>query len=370
MGEPPERPVGSLMAATALAVLLAQQIRDGGPIPVSEFMAQALGHPQYGYYRHRDPFGEGGDFTTAPEISQMFGEVVGLWCAVVWQMMGSPPRVVLAELGPGRGTLMADLLRAARMLPPFAAAIEVHLVETSPALRDRQARALAPHAVRWADRFEDLPDGPLLLVANEFIDALPIRQVEKRAGQWCERLVGVDAAGDLAFVPGPAVVAAELAPAVASAPDGSIAEICESGRALAAGIGKRLAEQGGAALIIDYGPARSAAGDSLQALKRHAFHPVLADAGEADVTAHVDFQALAEAARPALCWGPVAQGQFLARLGIEQRAARLAAGAPPEGAASIAGQLRRLIDPGEMGTLFKAIALADPALPALPGLEA
>jgi NADH dehydrogenase [ubiquinone] 1 alpha subcomplex assembly factor 7 len=357
------------MPPTPLEALLVQRIRAEGPIPVSRYMAEALGHPEYGYYRHRDPFGSAGDFTTAPEVSQMFGELIGLWCAVVWQMMGSPSWVVLAELGPGRGTLMADVLRAAATLPAFAAAVEVHLVETSPSLRNRQAQVLAGANVHWAERFEDLPPGPLLLVANELFDALPIRQLEKRGGAWHERMVGLGEGGGLDFALGPVVEAPPLAPSVLGAADGAVAEIGEEGRRLAAAIGRRVAGEAGAALIVDYGYAFSAAGDSLQALKRHRFHPVLADAGEADITAHVDFQALAEAAAPAAAWGPVPQGRFLTRLGIEERATLLLRGAQPKAAGDIVGQLRRLIDPGEMGTLFKALALATPGLPALPGFE-
>lgn len=353
---------------TPLEVLLAERIRAGGPISVADFMAEALGHPRHGYYRARQPFGAAGDFTTAPEISQMFGEMIGLWCAVTWQMMGSPPRVVLTELGPGRGTLMADALRAAATVPAFLKAAEIHLVETSPALRRLQKAALRGYGVRWHAGFEGLPKGPLLLVANELFDALPIRQFEKRAGAWHERLVGLGEDGRLAFVPGPPASPA-LAPAALAAPDGSIAELCEPGRALAAAIGRRVAASGGAALIVDYGPAASAAGDSLQAVRAHAFHPVLADIGLADLTAHVDFQAMAEAARPAVAWGPVEQGLFLTRLGIEARAAMLIHTAPPAKAAAIASQLKRLIDGSEMGTLFKVLALAHPALPPLPGLE-
>lgn len=355
----------------SLAAVLAHRIRENGPITVEEFMAQALGHPEFGYYMGRDPFGVGGDFTTAPEISQMFGELIGLWCALVWQSMGAPPRLVLAEMGPGRGTLMADLLRAAKALPPFAAALEVHLVETSPALANRQRQTLAGHAVTWHTRFEELPaDAPLLLIANELFDALPIRQLEKAGGIWRERVVGLDGAGRFAFAQGEAVDAPPLAPAVLAAPDGALAEICPVGRELARAIARRLAHQGGAALIVDYGYGKSAAGDSLQALKGHRHHPVLAEPGTADLTAHVDFQALAEAAAGlAVSHGPVPQGRFLASLGLEERTRMLMRNATTEQAAELARGARRLIDPAEMGTLFKAMALAHPLLPVPPGLD-
>lgn len=354
----------------SLAELLAERIRKTGPITVQEFMADALGHPEHGYYMGRDPFGMAGDFITAPEVSQMFGELIGLWCALVWQSMGAPERVVLAEMGPGRGTLMADLLRAASALPPFAKALEVHLVETSPALANRQRQTLAGRNVTWHQRFEDLPDGPLLLVANELFDALPIRQLEKADGRWHERMVSLDEAGGFAFALGPVVAEPPLAPAVLAAPDGALAEICPLGRDLARAMARRLAHQGGAALIIDYGYEKSAAGDSLQALKAHKHHPVLSQPGQADITAHVDFQALAEAAAGlAKAHGPVPQGRFLASLGIEERARMLMANATPEQAAELARGARRLIDPGEMGTLFKVLALAAPLLPVPPGLE-
>jgi NADH dehydrogenase [ubiquinone] 1 alpha subcomplex assembly factor 7 len=272
----------------SLAAILSERIRACGPIPVSEFMAQALSHPEHGYYMGRDPFGMAGDFITAPEVSQMFGELIGLWCALVWQSMGSPGRVVLAEIGPGRGTLMSDLLRATRALPPFASALDVHLIETSPSLRNRQAQALTDRSVEWHERFEDLPDGPLLLVANELFDALPIRQLEKAAGLWHERVVALDEAGGFTFALGPVVADPPLAPAVLEAADGALAEICPQGRDLATAIARRLAHQGGAALIIDYGYGKSTAGDSLQALKSHKHHPVLSGPGTADITAHVD----------------------------------------------------------------------------------
>ncbi|MDO8605555.1 MAG: class I SAM-dependent methyltransferase [Phaeospirillum sp.] len=355
----------------SLAGILAERIRADGPIGVAEFMAEALGNPQHGYYMGHDPFGAKGDFTTAPEISQMFGELIGLWCAIVWQSMGSPSRVVLAEIGPGRGTLMADLLRAARTLPAFAAAIDAYLVETSPALRNRQAQTLAQEKITWLERFEDLPEGPLLLVANELFDALPIRQYEKQAAGWIERLIGLDAAGGFVFVAGEEVVSPALAPDVLAAPVGAVAEICEPGRALAAAIGRRLAVTPGAALIVDYGAPVSGTGDTLQAVRTHRYHPALADPGMVDLTAHVDFQALAEAGAKAGATphGPVSQGRWLLRLGIEERAVMLMRNASPDQAADIAGRARRLIDPGEMGTLFQVMALASPALPVPPGLD-
>ncbi|MBF0334268.1 MAG: SAM-dependent methyltransferase [Alphaproteobacteria bacterium] len=316
-------------------------------------MAEALAE----YYHRRDPLGAPGDFTTAPEISQMFGELIGLWCAVVWQSMGAPDPVRLVELGPGRGTLMADLLRAAGMVPAFRAAIRVHLVETSPALRARQAKAV-PGAT-WHDSLAEVPDGPTLLVANEFFDALPIRQWVWIGGAWRERLVAGDETA-LTFTLGPPT----QPPLVPGRPaDGDMIEDRPEGRAVASLIGARLARSGGAALIVDYGHARHAFGDTLQAVRRHRFHPVLEDPGEVDLTAHVDFEALAEAARAegATTHGPIGQGEWLKALGIDTRAEMLSRDAGAK-ALDIAAALRRLTHPTEMGTLFKVLAITHPGL--------
>ncbi len=261
-------------------------------------MALALGHPEWGYYTTRDPFGRKGDFITASEISQVFGEMLGLWCVEVWRQMGAPDPVRLVELGPGRGTLMADALRAAAVSPDFIRAAQVHLVETSPVLREAQRSALAGRDVVWHDRFDDIPEGPLLLVANEFFDALPVRQLQREADGWCERLVGNGPQG-LQFVlstPG-APSAALLDPGMrAGAAEGAIAEIQPAALSIAAAISARLGAFGGAALIIDYGYMQSAAGDTLQAVRSHKPHDVLLDPGDADLTVHVDFAALARAA--------------------------------------------------------------------------
>jgi len=355
------------MSAT-VADILTERIRHHGPIPVAEYMATALYHPEFGYYTGHDPFGLGGDFTTAPEISQIFGELIGLWCLLAWQAMGSPRRVVLAEIGPGRGTLMADLLRTAQIRPDFARALEVVLVETSPALRNRQAQTLRDHPVAWVERVGQLPAGPLLVVANELFDALPIRQFVRDGGVWRDRLVGLDPEGGFQFVAGAVAARPDLP---AESPDGAIIERGDAGEALAAILGRRLADSGGAALIIDYGPPVSGIGETLQAVRRHRYHSVLAEPGLADLTAHVDFARLgaAAAAAGARVEGPVPQGLFLSRMGIEERATMLMRAASPDQAAHLASGARRLIDPGEMGTLFHVLALASPALPRLPGLE-
>ncbi|ALG70834.1 ATP synthase subunit beta [Azospirillum thiophilum] len=357
----------------ALARLLARRILIDGPLSVGAFMAEALGHPRFGYYMRRDPFGSGGDFTTAPEISQMFGELVGLWCVDSWARLGGPGPFHLVELGPGRGTLMADALRAAAVLPLFRDNATVHLVETSPAMRERQRQTLQPilgDAIQWHDRLEDVLDGPTILIANEFFDALPIRQVQKTNHGWFERLVDLepdssDSDPRFRFVlEAFGSSGSRLVPdALRDAPEGSVVEVSPASQAVARTIGARLAAAPGAALAIDYGHADGpAVGDTLQALRRHAFAPVLEAPGEADLTAHVDFAAIAAAAKQggAQCFGPVEQGEWLTRLGIRQRAAALAAKARHDQARDIGGALDRLIDPAQMGRLFKLVALATP----------
>jgi NADH dehydrogenase [ubiquinone] 1 alpha subcomplex assembly factor 7 len=352
---------------------LLRRIESAGPLTVADFMSEALLDPRHGYYTTRDPLGAAGDFITAPEVSQIFGELIGLWCADQWEKMARPKRVVLAELGPGRGTLMTDALRAAARVPAFREALELHLVEASPVLRAAQSRALAATRPVWHDSIATLPEGPLLLVANEFLDALPIRQLQRGERHWHERLVGRDAGGEgLSFVrdAAPSALAALLPPAASAAAPGTIAELRPAALSLAATLGARLAQQGGAALFIDYGYYPSACGETLQAVRRHQYRPVLAAPGEADLTAHVDFGAFAAAARQAgaRAWGPVPQGAFLSALGLAERASALLRRATPAQAAAIESGCRRLIAPEEMGTLFKALALTHPDLPAPAGM--
>jgi SAM-dependent MidA family methyltransferase len=315
------------------------------------FMARA----NAAYYATRDPFS---DFTTAPEISQVFGELLGLWAAVVWQAMGMPAPVALAEAGPGRGTLMSDALRAIRRtMPHFAAALRVHLIETSPRLRAVQARAVA--AADWHDSLDAVPPGPLLFIANEFLDALPIRQFVRRGAGWRERFVEGAAFVEVPVATGPAI----------DAPDGAVAETCETALAFARTLAGKIMAGGGAALLIDYGQATAGFGDSLQALRDGVpVDPLTAD-GDTDLTAHVDFPALATAASGlgAVVHGPVPQGVFLARLGLFQRVDRLASGKSPAQAVALVEAARRLAEPDRMGRLFKAMAICHPDLPCPPG---
>ena len=339
---------------SALAALIERRIRAEGPISIADYMAEALLHPEHGYYTTRDPLGARGDFITAPEVSQIFGELLGLWCADAWEKLGRPPQVILAELGPGRGTLMRDALRALQVAPEFRRALRLHLVERSPALRAAQRAALADAQPLWHDDVAELPQGPLILIANEFLDALPVRQLVRAADGWHERRVGLDAAGRLSFALDPAAASAPC-----SAPPGSIRELRPLATALAERLAARLRAQSGYALFIDYGYAESMCGDTLQALSGHRRHAVLVEPGEADLTAHVDFAAFAAAARGAgaKVWGPLPQGAFLTRLGLAERAAALIAHALPAQIAAIESSCRRLVHPLEMGTLFKALAL-------------
>lgn len=358
-----------------LADILLERIARQGPLSVAEYMAEALGHPEHGYYATRDPLGAAGDFVTAPEVSQMFGELIGLWCAVVWQAAGRPDPVNLVELGPGRGTLMADLLRAARTVPGFAEALSVHLVETSPVLRAAQKAALADVSPSrgpvWHDSLESVPDGPLLVVANEFFDALPIRQFRRTDAGWCERLI---AAGPgkarFEWTQGPPVERPPgLSERLPDAPVGAIVETAPAAAALAGALGERLAGHGIAALIVDYGYDMSAPGDTLQAVRNHRFADPLADPGEADLTAHVDFEALlaAGAAAGARPFASIPQGTFLESIGLGARAEALTARASPAQATDIRAARQRLADPRQMGALFRAAALQHPGLPPPPG---
>jgi NADH dehydrogenase [ubiquinone] 1 alpha subcomplex assembly factor 7 len=368
---------------TTLAERLTRRIRLTGPMTVADYMREALADPEQGYYRRDDPLGVAGDFTTAPEISQMFGEMIGLWCVDVWSRMGAPSPLRLVELGPGRGTLMADALRAARLRPEFGAAVDLHLVEISETLRARQAETLrgAPlgTAPTWHDDFATVPNGPLLLIANEFFDALPVHQFERTPEGWRERVVATDPEGDRRFrfalaPPGPAIGLLGpdlLEPERQAAPVGSVAEVSPAGIALAEAIGRRLATFGGAALIVDYGYGAGVMGDSLQALRRHRRHDPLVEPGCADITAHVDFAALGRAARGvgAVVRGPVPQGPFLDRLGLRLRAATLLDRATPEQARDIHAAVERLLEPTQMGTLFKALAITSAGLPIPAGFE-
>lgn len=348
---------------TALRDIIIRQIATLGPITIAEYMTTCLLHPQHGYYTTRDPLGTAGDFTTAPEISQMFGEMLGLCIAQVWMDQGRPAPFTLAELGAGRGTLMADILRATRAVPGFHDAARLHLVEASPVLRRMQAQNLPDP--QFHDSADTLPDAPLFVVANEFFDALPVRQFLRVDTGWRERMVGVQD-GQLAYGLGPVTALAALEHRLADTGPGQMVETCAPAGAAIAALAQRITQHGGIALIVDYGDWRSR-GDTFQALRQHAQDDPLAHPGQADLTAHVDFEALALAAPTLRATALTPQGVFLERLGITQRAQTLAntlTGAALQ--AHIAAH-RRLTHPQEMGHLFKALALYPETAPAPPG---
>ncbi len=324
----------------SLEELIKQRIREHGAISVAEYMELALAHPEYGYYMQRDPLGAGGDFTTAPEISQVFGEIIGVWLAHQWQVIDAPQEAALVELGAGRGTLMADILRATKNVKGFHDAVSVHLVEISPALKQKQWKTLAGKhpRIEWHESIDTLPELPLLLIANEFFDTLPIRQFIGDD----ERMVELDDNGDLCF-----------------SAAGKIRETCEPAISITKEIAQHIAQHGGGALIIDYGYMNGEQGDTLQAMKNHAYHPVLADAGNADITAHVDFLALARAAQEAgaIAHDIVPQGAFLMRLGAGERTTKLCEISNHAQQKSLIAGLKRLASPEEMGELFKVLPL-------------
>ena len=342
--------------------LIKERIRALGPMQISEYMALALAHPEDGYYIRRDPFGVQGDFTTAPEISQVFGEIIGAWLVTQWVIMGKP-EAALAEIGPGRGTLMADILRATANVKGFHEAISVHLMEISTSLRQKQWNTLAgKHPdIRWHTGFAEIPAKPLLLVANEFFDALPIRQFLHAPDGWKERCIILNAEDALEFTfvmqPPPEMLASEPQ-------SDRLYEYSEAAGKLMLVIGNRIASYGGAGLIIDYGYEGSH-GNTLQSVRSHQFHDVLVEPGTADITAHVDFYNLAHAAAEGGCviYGPVHQGELLNRLGAKERIEALCKKATAKQKKSLIAGLTRLTAPDQMGELFKALCIAHPSMP-------
>lgn len=331
---------------TPLEKIITRMILDDGPMPLDRYMALCLGHPEHGYYMTRDPLGAGGDFTTSPEISQVFGELIGVWVAQTWELMGSPRKFALVELGPGRGTLMMDVLRVLQKIPACAKAAEVHLVEMSPVLRAAQL-ARVPEAT-WHSTIASLPGTPTILLANEFFDALPIRQFERVHGRVFERVIGEG-------------LTIGLVPSAMRWPfqtDG-VFEDSSIRDAVALQLGDYLSKASGAALIIDYGHLRHAMGDSLQAMKAHKFCKVTEHIGEADITSHVDFENLGRGFLKggAKIAGAMSQGQFLQSLGLEARTRVLASHSDGEKQRNIITASERLAKPGEMGDLFKVMAV-------------
>ncbi len=347
----------------SLGARLRERIAREGPISVHDYMAACLSDRSSGYYTTRQPIGGAGDFITAPEISQIFGELIGVWVIAVWQGMGTPSSLTVAELGPGRGTLMADALRAWRSTPEFLASVSVALIETSPVLAAVQREALhaSPVPLHWHRALEDVPRGPLILIANEFIDALPIRQYVRQDGVWRERTVMLDSKDRFAFGAGAPAAPSDVPPSLRDGDmnEGEIIETRPAASKLIGTLAARAEDTPVAALIADYGHAESGAGDTLQAVRRHRFANPLATQGEIDLTAHVDFSALKAEARDLglAAFGPMPQGQFLLKLGLASRCERLVETATPDQKQAILSGAARLVDPRQMGVLFQMLAL-------------
>lgn len=365
---------------TPLDGLVRRMIAQDGPMPVAQFMALALQHPDHGYYRQAAPIGRAGDFITAPEISQVFGELVGLWLASAWDQASQPKRCYLVDAGPGRGVLMVDALRAAkRTMPDFAKAAMLYLLESNHTLRAVQDQALSDVYPYWVDSLDSIPNGQLFLVANEFLDALPVQQLVMTEQGWRERVVGCDAEERLFFAAGGDPTGSLMAAGLRVPPDAGIGDIHEVqpvALAFVRELAERLASRRGAALIVDYAATPSSEGkagrSTLRGIRGHRLVDPLSKLGETDLTVDVDFAAIASVAREAgaAVHGPVPQGEFLQALGVEARRAALKRSATPEQAVEIDTAIDRLVDPAAMGTVFKAMAIATPSLRVLPGFPA
>lgn len=349
---------------TALEDIIKQKISADGPMSVETFMGLALGHPAHGYYMKKDPFGAAGDFTTSPEISQMFGELIGVWIMDLWMRAGAPETLNLVECGPGRGTLMADIMRVSAKLPDLVAAVQIYFVELSPVLKEIQAKALEGHDPVWVESIEDVPDdAPLICLGNEFLDALPLRQYQAQNGQWCERQIVVGEDGALALTLSAPIedpIFQMTMPEVGelARPD-LIVENAPARDEFVKALGAKIERNGGAALLIDYGHKGEGGGDTFQALYKHDFVSVLEHIGDADLTSHVNFTRMADAAR----WTGVKtskiqdQGAFLLSLGIRERCETLLKTASAEQSKDITSSMERLTASERMGSLFKVLAI-------------
>ena len=339
------------------------RIQSGGPVSLLEYMQACLADPEHGYYRVRDPIGATGDFITAPEVCQIFGELVGIWTLSCWNAMGRPAPLNLIELGPGRGTMMNDVLRASRVIPEFLPAVRVHLAETSPILRKQQKDTLKKHKVPlfWHDDPDLIPPGPSIILANEFLDALPVQQFVFQNGQWFERMIGLDSDDNLIFLHAlkPCETADSLPQSLQTAQNGDILEVRPAMGEVMRMLSERAAHHPVFSLFIDYGHEVTAYGDTFQAVKSHRFVSPLETPGEADLTAHVDFGALKSEAlqRQLKCYGPITQSHFLQRLGLRERALQLMRSASPEQQKAIAQGADRLASPEKMGVLFKVLVV-------------
>ncbi len=359
------------MPEATLKDRLKRLIGTTGPISVADYMAACLGDRESGYYTTREPFGREGDFITAPEVSQMFGELIGIWCVGIWEALGRPDNAVLCEVGPGRGTLMSDMLRTIRQLAPkMFTTMRVAMVETSPRLIEKQKEKLSGlgRSIEWFENFPSIPDGPLILVSNELFDAIPFRQFIKANGRFVERMIALDEQDEFQFVSGAGGIDEALLPVGhQSASDGTIFEAAPARTALMQEIAQRIATTRGAALTIDYGHLQSGFADTLQAMLKHAYDDVFAHPGQADLTSHVDFDMLERAARNCGCkTGTMTQGDFLLAMGLIDRAGRLGTGRDVASQEKIRDDVERLAAPDQMGTLFKVLAISDPATAIFP----
>lgn len=348
-----------------LSDIIRAKIKAEGPISLADYMELSLFHPAHGYYVTRDPIGAQGDFTTAPEMTQVFGELIGLWCAQVWKSLGQPNPFILCELGPGHGTLLKDALRAASIVPGFIEAMQLHLIEASPLLRKMQQQLLGSYKPTWVATPEDLPPHPVITIANEFFDALPIRQFVRVKERWMERRIAVTPNGAFVFVLAPTIEAPNY-----DLPDESIVEQCPSAAEWASRIARPIVKSRGAALIIDYGD-DEIYGETLQAVSNHRQAHVLSTPGMADITAHVSFSPLATAMRKIGCriHGPVYQGDFLLGLGAKERTEALCAKGDEQQIRTLQGALHRLTSHDSMGKLFKVMVATDRNTPTPPGVE-
>ncbi len=358
--------------------IIRRRIESDGPMNLGEYMALCLGHPKHGYYMTRDPLGAAGDFTTSPEISQLFGEMIGAWLADMWIKMGKPPECILLECGPGRGTLMADIMRATKGVAGFHSAMKIHLMEMSPVLRNRQSEVLANYETRWIDDLNALNSAiPVLIIGNEFLDALPVRQLERKGGKWFERVVGLapDNSLQIGLKEADFTLMERLQSLHISLEEGDVFEISPILNQFINFVDNLLKKQSGAALFVDYGHAKTAAGETLQAVRSHRFVKITDTPGFCDLTAHIDFENIAHIAKTdgITVHGPVTQAAFLRELGIEYRAQKLIQTLQPNASnvcgvnepqiEAIKSGLNRLIDTQQMGILFKVLALChDPKI--------
>lgn len=354
---------------TQLTKIIKNHISEKGPITIAEYMQYCLAHPKYGYYQNQDPIGKSGDFITAPEISQMFGEILGLWLMQVWSDQGRPNKFILAELGPGRGTLMSDIMRTAKLMPEFASGAEIWLVETSPKLQETQKSKLSSYSVNWATDIDQLPqDLPLFLVANEFFDALPIQQFRPTENGWQERLVTLENS-KLKFSYARPQQNPHLDEMFPMLSENRVVEVCKLAQNIVSVVARHIEQYGGGALVIDYG-SQDGTGDTLQALQQHKFVDSLhSNHGEADLTAHVHFGALKKSTSKTAAFGPVRQGDFLHQLGIGTRAHALINGADQKTIETVSNAYNCLTHPDEMGSLFKVMGIVPKTAPKPPGFD-